>query len=424
MYLFFLLLCAFVKAQYVEPYRAPDGVVCSENLDCPEKWPCCSQYGQCGTGPICINGCNPKYSYSFKSCLPVPALLPNIYPIKTLDGTKLTGMEEGAIVTNFMPKILKDYANSQYFQHNSDISLLEKDLNTRGLIHFPYFLITNNSESALMMLNHYDFTYSGYISYDKKYRNLVLGMPKKTTGSLISTTKAFLYGRSAVTMKTSRGAGVVTAIVLISSTQDEIDFEFIGTDLNMVQTNYYYQGELDHSKMQKFPLSTNSFQEFHTYELDWNSKNIKWIVDGNVVRVLHREQTWDPDLHIYKFPQTPMSLQVSIWPAGTPNADPWTVKWAGGLVDWENSPDILERGQFHARLNKISIKPYKNRFWSEIVAKQLKRLTRNSKTPSINFSYDYKHTNFFNETSLTCYQNSENYLADWIYSGLNPGIST
>ena len=46
-------------------------------------------------------------------------------------------------------------------------------------------------------------------------------------------------------MKTSRGAGVVSAFVLFSDVQDEIDFEFVGTDLNTAQSNFYWQGVTD-----------------------------------------------------------------------------------------------------------------------------------------------------------------------------------
>ena len=43
-------------------------------------------------------------------------------------------------------------------------------------------------------------------------------------------------------MKSSRGAGVVSAFILLSDVKDEIDFEFIGADLETAQSNYYFQG--------------------------------------------------------------------------------------------------------------------------------------------------------------------------------------
>lgn len=43
-------------------------------------------------------------------------------------------------------------------------------------------------------------------------------------------------------MKSSRGAGVVAAFILLSDVKDEIDFEFVGADLQTAQSNYYFQG--------------------------------------------------------------------------------------------------------------------------------------------------------------------------------------
>jgi beta-glucanase (GH16 family) len=42
--------------------------------------------------------------------------------------------------------------------------------------------------------------------------------------------------------KTSRGQGVVTAFILFSDVKDEIDYEFVGSDLDTAQSNYYHQG--------------------------------------------------------------------------------------------------------------------------------------------------------------------------------------
>lgn len=53
-------------------------------------------------------------------------------------------------------------------------------------------------------------------------------------------------------MKTSRGAGVITAFIYLSDVKDEIDYEWVGADLQTAQTNYYFQGILD-CKSYSFP---------------------------------------------------------------------------------------------------------------------------------------------------------------------------
>jgi beta-glucanase (GH16 family) len=50
------------------------------------------------------------------------------------------------------------------------------------------------------------------------------------------------YGNVKARFKTSRGAGVITAFILFSDVKDEIDYEFVGTELGDAQTNYYFQG--------------------------------------------------------------------------------------------------------------------------------------------------------------------------------------
>lgn len=62
------------------------------------------------------------------------------------------------------------------------------------------------------------------------------------SGTLLSSTHYVWYGKVSATMKTSRTAGVVSAFVLFSDVQDEIDFEFVGTELNIAQSNFYWQG--------------------------------------------------------------------------------------------------------------------------------------------------------------------------------------
>lgn len=65
---------------------------------------------------------------------------------------------------------------------------------------------------------------------------------QSASGTLLASTHYVWYGKISASMKTSRGAGVVSAFILLSDNKDEIDFEFIGTDLQTAQSNYYYQG--------------------------------------------------------------------------------------------------------------------------------------------------------------------------------------
>lgn len=88
-----------------------------------------------------------------------------------------------------------------------------------------------------------DWTYSGFPKVSDG--NLELHMPKNTVGTLFANNHYIWYGKIGAKIKSSRGAGVVTAFILLSDVKDEIDYEFVGTDLTAVQTNYYWQGVLD-----------------------------------------------------------------------------------------------------------------------------------------------------------------------------------
>jgi beta-glucanase (GH16 family) len=72
--------------------------------------------------------------------------------------------------------------------------------------------------------------------------SVLLTMPEGSVGTLLASSTYMWYGNVKATFKTSRGAGVVTAFILLSDVKDEIDYEFVGVELTTAQTNYYYQG--------------------------------------------------------------------------------------------------------------------------------------------------------------------------------------
>jgi beta-glucanase (GH16 family) len=72
--------------------------------------------------------------------------------------------------------------------------------------------------------------------------SVLLTMAQGTVGTLLASTHYVWYGKVSAKMKTSAGAGVVTAFILMSDTKDEIDFEFVGADLLTAQTNFYSLG--------------------------------------------------------------------------------------------------------------------------------------------------------------------------------------
>ncbi|KAJ5988765.1 glycosidase crf2 [Penicillium waksmanii] len=274
---------------------------CSASSQCPKDKPCCSQYGECGTGAYCLGGCDPQASFSVGSCAPMPVCESKSYKWDDLDDTIL---------------------NTKY--------------------------LGNATKS--------DWTYSGFPKIDDG--NLVMTMPKNSVGTLFANNHYIWYGKISGKIKSSRGKGVVTAFILLSDVKDEIDYEWVGADLTDVQTNYYWQGVLDwHNSGNASIDGADTFDTWHTYEIDWQPEQTQWIVDGDVKRTLKKSDTWNETANRYQYPQTPARLQMSLWPAGQASNAQGTIDWAGGEIDWD-SEDIKDKGYYYASIAEVDVECY------------------------------------------------------------------
>ncbi len=113
-------------------------IACNETSQCPEDAPCCSQYGECGTGAYCLGGCDIRFSYNLSACMPMPRM---------------------------------DSFNTT-FKSTKQVEILTKYLG-------------KSSDS--------DWVYTGYL--DTHDDALLLQMPNQSTGTVVSSTKYLWYGR-------------------------------------------------------------------------------------------------------------------------------------------------------------------------------------------------------------------------------------
>lgn len=279
-----------------------------------------SEYGECGTGAYCLGGCDPLSSFTIDSCAPAPVCESKTYKWDDLNNTAI---------------------NTKYL---------------------------GNATAS-------DWVYSGEPLLNNG--SLLLTMAKDTVGTLMANNHYIWYGKVTGKVKSSRGKGAVTAFILLSDVKDEIDFEFVGSDLGNVQTNYYFQGipdckftffkaEIPAGDLGLINLGNNAgkegvdgdtFDTWHTYEIDWTPDYINWSVDGQVRRTLKKEATWNATSNRYQFPQSPARLQMSLWPAGLPTNAEGTIEWAGGVIDW-NSEDIKKYGYYYATYGEITVQCY------------------------------------------------------------------
>ncbi|GAB0136179.1 hypothetical protein EsDP_00004491 [Epichloe bromicola] len=272
---------------------------CNFDSKCPQDAPCCSQYGECGIGAFCLGGCDPRTSYNLSSCVPAPVCSDRT--------TKFTNLDSIVDVS----KYLGDSSKKDWVAQGEPASL------------------------------------DG---------NVLLTMPKGSVGTVLASTTYMWYGNVKARFKTARGQGVVTAFILLSDTKDEIDYEFVGVDLGTAQTNYYYQGITNYHNSGNITLS-DTFNNFHEYEIRWTPDKIEWLVDGQVGRTKLRKDTWNETSQNWMYPQTPARVQLSIWPGGAATNQEGTVNWAGGAMDW-NAPDIKNVGYFYATFAEVSIQCY------------------------------------------------------------------
>ncbi|KAJ2762665.1 putative glycosidase CRH2 [Coemansia nantahalensis] len=146
----------------------------------------------------------------------------------------------------------------------------------------------------------------------------------------------FRYGRVEARVRIGAGSGVVTAFLLLGpAPSDEIDFEWVGKDVNSVQTMYYVQSHrVDNLpgvvsvNQQSGDLSTT----FQNYAIELNRDSVKWYLNGERIRTLPKNSA--------EFPSDASRARMGIWD-GTQ-----TGGWAG-TVDWNTGPITAEMQWFN-----------------------------------------------------------------------------
>lgn len=294
------LICLVSVFSFV--VRVEAATFCNATQACPEDKPCCSQYGECGTGQYCLNNCDVRYSFSHDSCMPAP--------ICKSSSTKF-----------------KDYSSK-----------------------------LGNANTFLGNVSEADWLYTGdVLDYDDE-ESLILAMPKNSGGTVLSSTRAVWYGKVSARIKTSHLGGVVTGFILYSGAGDELDYEFVGADLETAQTNFYWESVLNYTNSANIS-TTDTFENYHTYELDWHEDYVTWSIDGVVGRTLYKNETYNATTQKYQYPQTPSKVDISIWPGGNSTNAPGTIAWSGGEINWDAS-DISNPGYYYAIVNEVNITCY------------------------------------------------------------------
>lgn len=145
-------------------------------------------------------------------------------------------------------------------------------------------------------------------------------------GSRVRSLHSYSSGQFSARIKCAEGdtSGLLTSFYISSgegsTTQDEIDFEFLGDNKQIVQTNFYVNGTSTNE--QWVDLDYDCSSGFHTYAMHFDHRQIQWFVDGRLVRTVVKETQ-------AAYPVKKMFLYSSVWNASDVNDGAWTGKWHG-----------------------------------------------------------------------------------------------
>ncbi|KAF8940725.1 hypothetical protein BGZ58_005053 [Dissophora ornata] len=174
-------------------------------------------------------------------------------------------------------------------------------------------------------------------------------------GATVSSTRWMLYGTVTARIKAgSLSSGIISSFIYRNSmTGDEIDFEWVGKEVNEVQSNFYWRTpptmdpkDIDYSHSRRQDVGVNLSQEYQIYTIEWLPDSLTWFINGQVIRTLLRS-----DVNGTKYPSTPSQIQFSIWDGGL--SDPETRDWAGGPTNWSDS-----RPKYEMYVDWVNVKCY------------------------------------------------------------------
>ena len=162
-------------------------------------------------------------------------------------------------------------------------------------------------------------------------------MTSEGLASTIISNNYIFFGKTEITLRAANGTGVISSFVMESDDLDEIDWEWLGGNTTVVETNYFGKGNTTTYNRATYEAVNNPQDSWHTYTIDWTSEYIKWYVDGTLVRTLLYADALDGK----NFPQTPMRIKIGIWDGGAADEATGTVEWAGGYTDLSEAPFIM-----------------------------------------------------------------------------------
>ncbi|KAI0177992.1 concanavalin A-like lectin/glucanase domain-containing protein [Pestalotiopsis sp. NC0098] len=194
-----------------------------------------------------------------------------------------------------------------------------------GLNQSTYSVNFTNGESSDWVMTYGDATYDD--------NGLSFTITESGDAPTMQSEFYMFFGTISAIVKASSGTGIVSCVILESDDLDEIDWEWLGGDVDQVQTNYFGKGNTTSYDRGTYETVGDSQGTWHNYTIEWTSAATTWYIDGTAMRTLNYADAVDGT----NYPQTPMRIKLGTWSASDSGSE-GTIEWAGGETDYSDAP--------------------------------------------------------------------------------------
>ncbi|HEY7772939.1 MAG TPA: family 16 glycosylhydrolase [Marinagarivorans sp.] len=150
---------------------------------------------------------------------------------------------------------------------------------------------------------------------------------KPYKGAEIFTTDEGLYGKFVIRMQAAKASGVISNFFLWKDGSEldgvpweEVDIEVFGkNNANSWQSNIISGLDTKQYSEQVHTINSSFADAYHTFAMEWTPDQVRWLVDGEVIRTTNGGQARDLI--------SPAQARINFWPPENP-------AWVG---DWNDS---------------------------------------------------------------------------------------